>query len=82
MQTEMATIGVIPLIFLSVFALAFMALYVVIFWQILKKAGYNPALSLLLIVPIINGIAALVIIIMLAFGKWPVYEKLSQGTLE
>ena len=55
------------------------ALYVVSFWQILKKAGYNPMLSLLLAVPGINSIGGIIILFMLAFGKWPIYEKLSQS---
>ncbi|MCK4518911.1 MAG: hypothetical protein KAU12_02220 [Candidatus Omnitrophica bacterium] len=59
--------------------LALTALYVVSFWQILKKAGYNPMLSLILAVPGINSIGGIIILFMLAFGKWPIYEKLSQS---
>ncbi len=59
--------------------LALTALYVVSFWQILKKAGYNPMLSLLLAVPGINAIGGIVILIVLAFSKWPIYEKLSRS---
>ncbi|MDP8261527.1 MAG: hypothetical protein P9M01_04205 [Candidatus Kappaea frigidicola] len=69
-------------VIILIFALAITALVVTCFWQILKKAGYPGPLSLLVLVPGLGQLAALIIIIMLAFGKWPVYEKLSQGTMD
>jgi hypothetical protein len=41
------------------------------FWKIFQKAGFNPALSLLMLIPIINIIA----IFYLAFAAWPVHGK-------
>jgi hypothetical protein len=41
------------------------------FWQIFKKAGFNPALSILMLVPIAN----IIIIFYLAFAEWPAMRK-------
>ena len=41
-------------------------LVIIPFWKILQKAGFNPALSLLFVVPIIN----LVTLYYVAFTKW------------
>lgn len=38
------------------------------FWQIFKKAGFPPALSLLILLPIINVITLWIV----AFSKWKV----------
>ncbi len=69
-------------VIILIFALAITALVVTCFWQILKKAGYPGPLSLLILVPGLGQLAALIIVIMLAFGKWPVYDKLSQGMMD
>ena len=37
-------------------------------WRIAKKAGYSGALSLLLLIPLVN----IVVIWIFAFAKWPV----------
>jgi hypothetical protein len=42
-------------------------LMLVPFWKITAKAGFNPAWSLLLLVPLVN----FVFIYYLAFAKWP-----------
>jgi len=47
------------------------ALMIVGWWQILKKAGFHPALSLLFIVPVAN----LVIFLIVAFSTWPAHRK-------
>jgi predicted signal transduction protein with EAL and GGDEF domain len=46
--------------------LLFGALIVIPFWQILKKAGFKPALSLLMLVPVAN----LVVLYYAAFATW------------
>jgi hypothetical protein len=53
-------------------SLAFVILGIVIFWKIFSKAGYSGAMSLLLFIPIAN----LIVLCILAFGKWPIYEEL------
>lgn len=44
------------------------AIVIVPFWQIFKKAGMTPALSLLMILPLVN----LVMLYVLAFSRWNV----------
>jgi hypothetical protein len=42
-------------------------IFVVPFWKIFQKAGFPPALSLLMLVPVVNLIA----IYFVAFASWP-----------
>jgi hypothetical protein len=42
-------------------------LLVIPFWKIFGKAGFNPALSLLTVIPIAN----IVVIYYVAFSRWP-----------
>ena len=51
--------------------LAVVALVIAIWWQIWAKAGYSGAMSLLMMLPIIN----LVMLLILAFGEWPVQQE-------
>lgn len=46
--------------------LPFAAVIVAPFWMIFKKAGFQPVLSFLMLVPIIN----LVMLYVIAFSKW------------
>ena len=43
------------------------SIFVVPFWKIFSKAGFSGALSLLMLVPLVN----LVMIFVLAFAPWP-----------
>ena len=45
-----------------------------LYWRIFDKAGYNGALSLLNLVP---GVGQLICIIILAFGRWPIEDRLA-----
>jgi hypothetical protein len=45
------------------------------FWQIFKKAGYPPALSLLLLIPYVN----LVVLLWFSFSDWPVLKELRRS---
>ncbi len=74
---NMALTGV-GLLACLVFIVAFIVLIAIIWWQIFKKAGYHPAMGLLMIVPIVN----IVMIFILAFARWPIYEKLSQSAVK
>lgn len=38
-------------------------------WRICSKAGYSGALSLLMLIPLLGSI---ILLLVLAFGKWPV----------
>ena len=53
---------------LGIIALAFLALFIWIYWRILSRAGFSGALALLCLVP---GVGALIPILILAFGRWP-----------
>lgn len=55
-----------PVFFLG--ALFFIALYLIPLWQIVKKAGFHPALSLLVLVPVVN----IVMLYVFAFSRWRV----------
>lgn len=54
-------------LFFLILILLMIAFYVIPFWQICKKAGFRPWLSLLLLVPLINALA----LYYLAFARWP-----------
>lgn len=49
------------------------AFFLVPFWRIFKKAGFPPALSLLMLVPLLNIFA----LYFLAFASWPLHRKSS-----
>ena len=57
---------ILPMIFMGV--LIGMAIMIVPFWQIYKKAGFPPALSFLMIFPFIN----LIMLYVLGFSQWKV----------
>jgi len=44
----------------------------VIMWRICSKAGYPRALGLLILIPIVN----LILLLFLAFAKWPIEREL------
>ena len=56
------------IVLLFTFFLVIIPFWVIPFWQIFKKAGFPPALSLLMIFPLLNFI----LVCVLAFSKWNV----------
>jgi hypothetical protein len=56
-----------------IFSLIILVVMVAIYWVILGKTGYSPALSLLILIP---GIGGLIILIMLVFTEWPIQREL------
>jgi hypothetical protein len=74
-QSSNANLAVFAVIFIieAIVILAFVAFTIWCYWKIAAKAGYNPALSLLMIVPLAN----LIILAIFAFGKWPIEERLA-----
>lgn len=74
-----AAIAVIFAIY-AIIILAVLAFFIWCYWKIAAKAGYNPALSLLMLVPLGN----LIFLAIFAFGKWPIEDRLaaleSRGT--
>ncbi len=57
------------------FGLFFFALTVAAYYVIIKKTGYNPWLSLLLLIP---GFGGLVILLMLIFTEWPIEREVKE----
>jgi amino acid transporter len=56
----------------GIFVAIILVLTIVIYWRIASKAGYAGALSLLMLVPLVN----LIIIILFAFTEWPIEREL------
>jgi len=56
-------------------ALAAIALTIFIFWRIFKKTGQNGAMSLITLIP---GVGILVVLCILAFGRWPIETEVEQ----
>jgi len=71
---DLIGMGVVFLVVL-IFILAFLVLTIIIWCQIFKKAGYHPAMGLLMLLPPVN----IVMLFVLAFSRWPIYERLSQS---
>jgi hypothetical protein len=59
-------IGLPEVLFVGGFVFWFLVL-VVPFWQIFKKAGFSPWLSILMAIPLLNA----VVLYFLAFARWP-----------
>ncbi len=67
----MSNIG-IPEILVILFVVAVFGIIVLIpYWRIFRKAGFPPALSLLMIVPLVN----LAMLYVLAFTDWPALKQ-------
>lgn len=62
--TSILTIGCIYL--------GVMAFFIAMWWNIFTKAGYDGARAFLLLIPVVN----LIIMIMFAFGEWPMRREL------
>lgn len=60
------------IIIYAIVMLVIVAFGIFIWWKIFSKAGYSGALAFLMLVPIAN----LVMILVLAFGEWPVLREL------
>ena len=56
-----------------IFWLIILVVMVAIYYVILNKTGYNPWLSLLILIP---GIGGLIILIILVFTEWPIQREL------
>ncbi len=69
LSASLATLGTV----IWIIGLLSIVLAVVIWWRIFSKAGFNGALSLLLFIPVAN----LIMLCILAFGEWPIYQELN-----
>lgn len=74
-ETNQATANGIVAGFVVVYvlvALALLAFSIWIYWRIATKAGYQGALSLLMLIPLVN----LIILLIFAFTEWPIETEL------
>ncbi len=71
-STGTAGLFVVLLVVYAVIIIAILAFTVWTYWRIFEKAGYSGALSLLGLIP--GG--ALICMIVLAFGRWPIQDQL------
>lgn len=60
-------------VFIGVFILVIRVLAIWFFWRIFEKAGYNGAIALINIL----SIGTLISILILAFGTWPIEQRLA-----
>jgi uncharacterized membrane protein YhaH (DUF805 family) len=65
----MAALGPIFAV-MALIGLAIFVFMIFCYWKIFSKAGYSGALSLLMIVPLVN----LILFIWFAFAEWPVLK--------
>lgn len=63
MHAMMAMLWLLPII-----GLIFIAIVIIPYWMIWKKAGFSPWLSLLMLIPLVN----FVMLYVLAFMEWRV----------
>lgn len=74
----MSNVGVPELLVIILVILVFVVLFTLVpYWFIFRKAGFHPALSLLMIVPIVS----VAMLFFLAFSDWPALKK-ANGTPE
>ncbi len=63
----MANVGILEILVILIVVIVYGIILLIPSWMIVKKAGYNPALSLLILIPLVN-LAALYVF---AFSHWP-----------
>jgi len=74
-SAALAAFASLWLIFVVVF-LGFFILHLIINWRIAEKAGYGGAMSLLMLIPLVNYI----ILLIFAFSEWPIETRLKAMT--
>lgn len=62
------------IIFWIILMLGITAFAIYVWWRIFAKAGYSGALAFLAFIP---GIGLLIMVLILAFGDWPVLQELN-----
>lgn len=65
--------GGLGVVFL-VMTLVSVLLYIVPMWKIFSRTGQSGALSLLMLIPVVN----IIMLFVLAFGNWPILQELEQ----
>ena len=62
-------------ILMAALAVGFLVLMLVTWWKIFARTGMPGALAFLMAVPLVN----IPLLLYLAFGKWPVLERLKES---
>lgn len=65
-------VGVIAVLMIGCVVLALVAFSVFVWWRIISRTGHSGWLSLLMFIPVAN----IVVLLILAFGEWPIYREL------
>jgi ABC-type Na+ efflux pump permease subunit len=63
------------LLVLTFVAIPITLIMILPYWQIFKKAGFSPALSLLMLVPFVG----LIVLFVVAYSDWPALRRSGQG---
>jgi hypothetical protein len=64
----MDSVTIVRIVAGVVFLFVLLVIVIIPYWQIFKKAGFAPALSLLMMIPLVN----LIMLYVLAFSDWKV----------
>jgi uncharacterized YccA/Bax inhibitor family protein len=70
----MSILGVVGLIGL-VLGTVYLVIAFICWWKIFSKAGHSGAMGLLILIPVIGE---LIMLLILAFGKWPALQDLAR----
>lgn len=58
-----------------VIVVAMVVVMIIPYWKIYQRTGQSPALSLLMLVPLVN----IIMLFILAFGAWPIESELEEA---
>ena len=64
----MDSVTIVRIVAGVVFLFVLLVIVIIPYWQIFRKAGFAPALSLLMMIPLVN----LIMLYVLAFSDWKV----------
>jgi hypothetical protein len=64
--------NIIVMLFALLLGLFSLLFAIIVWWRICSKAGYSGVLGLLMLVPLAN----IILLLVLAFGNWPIEEEL------
>jgi hypothetical protein len=67
----MGILGATEILLILFVVLIFTIIVLIPYWRIFRKAGFQPPLSLLMILPLVN----VVMLYYLAFAEWPSLRK-------
>jgi hypothetical protein len=67
----MGILGASEILLILFVVLIFTIIVLIPYWRIFRKAGFQPPLSLLMILPLVN----VVMLYYLAFAEWPSLRK-------